>query len=646
MATGPSSSATPYIVASEPNVRYTSIFTVGDSVNNKPGTTTPYRFVGIPDGIGAFDNGNGTMTVLVNHELGASAGVARAHGGTGAFVSKLIVNKADLSVADASDLIQTLKVWNVGTSSYVTATGSLNNLARLCSGDLAEPSAFYNAATGKGTQARIYISGEETGPEGRVFAHLVTGSDAGTSYELARLGNTSFENSVASAFGGDKTIILSTDDATPGQVYLYVGTKTDNGSDIEKAGLTNGQLYGIKAAGIGFNATSEAALNGATPTSGAFTLAAFGNVENMTGAQLETASDTAQVSEFWRPEDIAWDPTNGNVAYFVTTASFTGLSKLYKLTFTDINDPTAGGSYEVLLDGTEGQRMMDNISVNQDGTLILQEDVGNNARLGKVWHYDPATDKLQELGQHDPARFAAPTAPFNQDEESSGVIDVTSILGDSDTQAFLLDVQAHYTISGELVEGGQLLAMFIDEVKNGGAGNDRVAGDANDNFALNGFAGNDEMLGGSGNDGLLGGRGADTLVGGRGSDVLQGGLDADTFLFGTVTNTIGDFTAGANDIITDFRISDGDTINFGGATVIDVRVSFLAVEGNVNGIDLDNSARALDLEVTLVKGGVTQKVTILDAYNFQSNAYWEGVLGVDLTYPRPLPTGSAFVDIG
>jgi hypothetical protein len=54
--------------------------------------------------------------------------------------------------------------------------------------------------------------------------------------------------------------------------------------------------------------------------------------------------------------------------------------------------------------------------------------------------------------------------PFNprdfyfltQDEESSGIIDASDILGEG---WFLLDVQAHYSLAGELVEGGQLLAL-------------------------------------------------------------------------------------------------------------------------------------------------------------------------------------------
>src|SRR6187397_422567 len=83
---GTSSSQSPYIVRSQPGVVTKAILTVGDSVNLKP-DGTPYRMVGIPDGLGAFDNGDGTFTVLMNHEI-ASGGAVRAHGSNGAFVSK------------------------------------------------------------------------------------------------------------------------------------------------------------------------------------------------------------------------------------------------------------------------------------------------------------------------------------------------------------------------------------------------------------------------------------------------------------------------------------------------------------------------------------------------------------------------------
>src|SRR4030095_11287193 len=93
MPIGPSTNQSPYLLADEPNVTFTSILSVGDLA---PGAIT--GFVGRPDGIGAFDNGNGTATVLVNHEIGGTAGAVRAHGSKGAFVERLIINTSTLQV--------------------------------------------------------------------------------------------------------------------------------------------------------------------------------------------------------------------------------------------------------------------------------------------------------------------------------------------------------------------------------------------------------------------------------------------------------------------------------------------------------------------------------------------------------------------
>jgi hypothetical protein len=57
-----------------------------------------------------------------------------------------------------------------------------------------------------------------------------------------------------------------------------------------------------------------------------------------------------------------------------------------------------------------------------------------------------------------------PGAPnfLTNDEESSGIIDASDFLGDG---WFLLDVQAHYPLPGELVQGGQLLALHVPPAK-------------------------------------------------------------------------------------------------------------------------------------------------------------------------------------
>jgi hypothetical protein len=73
--------------------------------------------------------------------------------------------------------------------------------------------------------------------------------------------------------------------------------------------------------------------------------------------------------------------------------------------------------------------------------------------------YSPKADQLTEIAHFDPDRFA-PGAPsfLTVDEESSGIIDATLLLGPG---WYLFDVQAHYTIPGELAEGGQYLAVHV-----------------------------------------------------------------------------------------------------------------------------------------------------------------------------------------
>lgn len=650
LVTGLSSSASPYLIGYEPNVRFTSILSVGDSVGG-------YAMVGIPDGLGAWDNGDGTFSLVMNHELGNTQGGVRAHGAVGAFVSRWVINKSDLSVVSGVDAITTVKLWDDVNKVFYTQANYA--IGRLCSADLAAQSAYQwtdtNTGITYGTANKIFLTGEENGSEGKEFGVVLEGAETGIAYELAYTGLFSWENAVSSPFAQLKTINIGLDDSSGGEVYVYIGDKKTTGTEVDKAGLNDGLLYGIRAASL-YDAGNPTA-NDETDVlaaSGRFDMVNLGDVSALTGTQLETLSDNNGVSSFMRPEDGHWDPTNPNVFYFLTTASFTGQSRLYKLTFDDITNPENGGTIEAVLSSSDlpanggvGPRMMDNMTVDANGIIWIQEDVGNQAHTGRILRYDPATDTVTVSSAHDVARFGAPgvaaTAPFNQDEEASGIIEA-AFLSDADTDAYLLDVQAHYTLPSPLVQGGQLLAMFVDEVKDGGAGDDRVAGDANAN-TLNGYAGNDTVLGGSGNDGLLGGRGTDVLDGGRGNDVLQGGLDADSFVFFGSVNTILQASANDVDYVTDFSFAQGDTVNFNGAEVIAVRAAYLANDGVVNGIDLANSSRALDLEVTLSKSGVTQKIVFLDAYNFASNANWETLLGVDLTYPRPVPTGGAYADL-
>ncbi|WP_428940357.1 alkaline phosphatase PhoX [Fontivita pretiosa] len=459
---GPSTLQTPYLLPAVPGVITKSIASNGDGSSLAPDETHPrlgggvYRLVGIPDGLGAYDNGDNTFTLLVNHELGTTNGLVRSHGTTGAFVSKWNIDKSSLAVNHASDLI----------ASVAPVAGGAAPFGRFCSADLAGAGAFYNPATGLGTQNRLFLNGEETGTEGRAFATVVDGPNAGTAHYLPALGRFSWENAVASPHAQNKTIVVGTDDSSPGQVYVYVGNKTTAGTEIDRAGLNNGRLYGVTVSG----AATESRATGLGAASATFALTDLSGFASGTGAALQTASAASGVTEFLRPEDGAWDPRPGkqNDFYFVTTDRFDqpgqqGRSRLWRMRFNDIANPESGGVLTMLLDGTEGQQMFDNLCIDAHGRILIQEDPGGQSYLAKVWLYDIDSGGLATVAQFDPARFSGASSPFNIDEESSGIIDAGTILGDG---WFLLDVQAHYTMGGpngsELVQGGQLLAMYVD----------------------------------------------------------------------------------------------------------------------------------------------------------------------------------------
>jgi hypothetical protein len=612
MAADFQTSSPAYVVPTAPGVEITPLLTVGDSVDG-------YRMVGIPDGLGAFDNRDGTFTVLMNHELPNNVGAPRDHhgadpNGKGAFVSRWVIDKDTLQVLEGDDLIQTVNVWDATSSQFVVGTGALSYLNRLCSADLPEPTAFFNPQTGRGTTARIFMNGEETS-NGRAFAHVATGPNAGTSWEMPWMGKFAFENNVASPFAQDKTIVVGLDDSRrefssegasePSEVYVWVGNKQRTGTDIERAGLRNGILHGLRVGTPGNYDANE----GAVTSGERFELVALSNqASNTTFAPLQAESIAKSITQFRRVEDGHFDPTDRDVFYFVTTDQFGGQTRLWKLTFDDIRRPELGGRIEIAIDSPAAVpgEMFDNMTVNWNGDVLLQEDPGGQAYLAKIWQYEASSGEMTEIAQHNPALFGAagidlypdiPGIQGTQDEESSGIIDLSKILGEG---YYLADVQAHYRFTattdptGELVEAGQLFVINTNAAKaelddgvlkiQGTVNSDdirvfedddkvvvringetigrfdldhddddddddrraeRQGGERISSILIDAGAGSDEVtidrdlklgaviLGGAGNDRLTAGRERTVLIGGDGSDRLEGNSDSDLLIGGT-----------------------------------------------------------------------------------------------------------------
>ncbi len=454
---GPTTDAPPYLQPTAAGVRTISLLSVGDFTSG----LERYFFTGVPDGMAARDNGDGTFSLLVSHSFGPTQGVTRAHGRPGSYISRWRVDRTTLEFRSGEDHILRAQAFNAAQQLWLT-TPTL--FSRLGSGDMAPVGAYFNPATGRGTDALLYFSSETGAAEGRAYAHLESTGDRGTSYFLPRLGRASWENHLVARDTGDATVIISSDSSAGGQIYVYVGAKTSTGNAVERAGLDNGTLFGVRVTGL---PTENPTTGLGGPTTLPFTLASLGVVSGLTGAQLQTASAGAGVTAFNVPEDGAWDPANPNDFYFVTSGAGAIPSRLWRLRFADRANPALGGTIELLLTGSEGYVALENVAADGRGHLLLQEDPGNNPRQTRIWLYDLRSDRLTEIARATNDFFSTfGSATLTLDEESCGIIDATAVLG---AGWFLANVQAHYAFPDNpfnpigFVEGGQLLALYVPQ---------------------------------------------------------------------------------------------------------------------------------------------------------------------------------------
>src|SRR4051794_34157152 len=157
---GPTSSQPAYVTPTATGWTATSLITTGDGAEQNG-----YRMVGNPDGLGViggawsptlrkYTQPDQYMTVFMNHELPLDAGIARAHGKPGAFVSQWTVELGTLRVVQGQDLIQRVMTWNNTTKAFQETTGQ-TAFDRLCSGDLPKPTAFRDPVSGKGFAGRL-----------------------------------------------------------------------------------------------------------------------------------------------------------------------------------------------------------------------------------------------------------------------------------------------------------------------------------------------------------------------------------------------------------------------------------------------------------------------------------------------------------
>ena len=195
---------------------------------------------------------------------------------------------------------------------------------------------------------------------------------------------------------------------------------------------------------------------------------------NWSGATLQSRERRPPaVTEFLRPEDGAWDPEQPERLLLRHDGQLRRQSRLWRLSLRP-TPPTRRGRHDRhAARGHRGRwhgRAVPHARQHDRrpaaGRVLLQEDPGGQNYLARIWRTTSPRDTLTEVAHHDPARFSPGLAGLAHDRR--GVLGDhrrPRILGEG---WYLGDVQAHYPNGPELVEGGQLFALYVppDEDEN------------------------------------------------------------------------------------------------------------------------------------------------------------------------------------
>lgn len=224
------------------------------------------------------------------------------------------------------------------------------------------------------------------------------------------------------------------------------------------------------------------------------------------------------------------------------------------LSGTDGNDTLIGTSTGDIIEGGSGNDVIDGGEGND--TIILE----SNGTFGSDLFAHNTTSSVQ-AGTEESINLDGKTR-FGDVMNGGADVDTVELTDGSDA-FFLHDSFSGFHSSLTLVEDydsrlGTARIANIENI-NSGLGDDIVDLTSPDyslagqNITVDGGSGNDTLWGSDANETLLGGEGDDVLFGGAGTNVLTGGADADEFQF-TGSST--------DDTITDFSLSDGDTLKF------------------------------------------------------------------------------------
>ena len=452
---GYETSAAPLLKGVAAGVTVTPIMNVGESL------ASGYTMESIPDGIAIKTRGQGRVDVYLNHETSlvpfpynAATQVGRSDAAN-AMVSRLILNQHSAGVLNAEIVVP-----------------SSAGYQRFCSNFLAGPAEGFERelllTNEEGTdfvlrQADSWSPSAASDPAAEQAGVVVAYDPQRKEYRtIYGMGRHNHENSVAVP-GYGRPVVLSGDDtfsAPASQLYLY---QAPSAAALWTDDPSNTDLYAFVSDNPAVNDYGDLTVGGSV--SGRF-IPVPDAIARGDQTGLENWSNTNNVFQFIRIEDIAVDRTDPSVVYFADTGEPRAIpdaasgrlrrgpsgtqgpypnGRIFRIELDPAN-PLVVDSLSIVVDADAGGygnpaelHQPDNVETTAKGILI-QEDPGshqprtNNAR---IWWHDFATGGTTVVAEVDQSQ--QPQLSLGS-WESSGIVDASAAFGPG---SFLVDVQAH-----------------------------------------------------------------------------------------------------------------------------------------------------------------------------------------------------------
>jgi Ca2+-binding RTX toxin-like protein len=418
----------------------------------------------------------------------------------------------------------------------------------------------FDSATGNGT----VVVGTETDA---LTSIENLSSFIGTNFDDTIVGTASRDFAMRGGAGND------TISANGGDDYLL----GDDGNDTVNGGDGDDDLFG---------GNGNDTLNGDAGNDSLNSDAGSDNINGGAGTDTYRADYSDRLSGLTMTFDSVTG--NGTVVVGTETDTLTSIENLSSFTGTNFDDTLVGSaSRDFAMRGGAGN---DSISGNGEDDYLLGDD-GNDTINGgdgsdnlfggngnDTLNGDAGNDSLNSDAGDDAINGGAGTDTYRADysDRLSGLTmtfdsvtgNGTVVVGtETDT---LTSIENLSSFTGTNFDDTLVGSANRDFAMRGGAGNDTISGNGEDDYLL-GDDGNDTINGGDGSDNLFGGNGNDTLNGANSNslnpgtgerDNLTGGAGVDRFILGDAANIYYDdrnvTTAGTNDhaTITDFNPSE------------------------------------------------------------------------------------------